>query len=173
MEEKEGGGEEEGGVDISPRWRINFGDLVVDFSRPLGRGAYGTVWKGEYLGSPVALKQLALGGYGAEDEFLKYLKREVDSLANIRHPNIVQFLGVSTHLVVANDKNKNITTRQEIYLVTEFLEGGDLSKVKDPAYSANWKLRLTILSHIARAMNHIHSRGNNHLFIYFYFYFLN
>ena len=148
-------------VELSPRWRIRYEDLTFDFSKPLGRGTFGTVWKGEYIGSPVAIKQLALGGYVGENDFVKYLKREVKNLASVRHPNIVQFLGIATKTKAGGPGPQPWASLvpEDVFLVTEFLEGGDLSRLKDPSYSSNWKLRVTILRDIARAMRHIHTLG--------------
>ena len=72
---------------------------VVPQSKELGRGAYGKVFTVNYLGLPCAAKEihsLLLDGVSPEDK--KAIKdgfiRECYHSSLIRHPNIVQFMGV-------------------------------------------------------------------------------
>ena len=73
----------------------------VKIGEEIGRGAYGTVHKGTYQGRPVAIKRihrllLEQARYQAADydhvqqEFL----RECEILSSLKHPHIVEFVGV-------------------------------------------------------------------------------
>ena len=59
--------------------------------RELGRGSYGTVYAAQYSGKPCAAKQM--------HPFLRHDKleifvREINILSTLKHPSIVQFLGI-------------------------------------------------------------------------------
>ena len=104
-------------LDISRQvWAYPADEVAVDSSEAgvLGRGAYGTVRVASWCGMRVAAKQLhALahagpggggpGGGGAssaEEESLDadeigLLLKEMGTLASLRHPNLVLFLGVT------------------------------------------------------------------------------
>jgi hypothetical protein len=69
--------------------QIEFADIKVD--KQIGQGAFGVVFKGLLWGQEVALKQLYLK---QGKNSIKELMKEVDIMRNLRHPNIVDFLGV-------------------------------------------------------------------------------
>ncbi|KAH3766075.1 tyrosine-protein kinase TXK [Pelomyxa schiedti] len=78
--------------------------VVVDYSRPLGKGSFGTVWMGTWFGSIVAVKQVL-----ATSELVK----EVDVNRRLNHPNCLRYYGVWY--------NNNVP-----HMVLEFMDGGDL-----------------------------------------------
>ncbi|XP_065908005.1 probable serine/threonine-protein kinase drkD isoform X2 [Dysidea avara] len=74
-------------------------DGVKETGREIGIGAYGRVFEVDYYGTPCAAKEvhsILVRGVGPEgfqrvrDSFL----RECQQCAELRHPNVVQFLGV-------------------------------------------------------------------------------
>lgn len=82
-------------------------DGVIDTGDIIGKGAFGTVFKVKRWGTICAAKrlhdlnvplhQLGRGGVGPNGEaagLLRKFERECIILSNLRHPNIVQFLGV-------------------------------------------------------------------------------
>ena len=93
-------------------WSILPDELLVDFGDVLGSGATSRVFRGEFLGAAVAVKELALafprggeevgeGGAGggavgdtAKRRCLQGLERECALLSALHHPNIVKFFGV-------------------------------------------------------------------------------
>ena len=82
------------------------------------------------------------------DNFIiqKLINREVEILKSIRHPNIVQFMGLCCH-------------SSGIYIVTEFVPGGHLWKVlKDKELHLSWSVRVQMATDIAQAMNYLHRR---------------
>ncbi|KAH3732777.1 CRE-SRC-1 protein [Pelomyxa schiedti] len=78
--------------------------VVVDYSRPLGKGSFGTVWMGTWFGSIVAVKQVL-----ATDDLVK----EVEVNRRLNHPHCLRYYGVWY--------NNNIP-----HMVLEFMDGGDL-----------------------------------------------
>jgi len=127
------------------QWKIDVKDLV--FKTRVGKGNFGEVYDGDYLGTRVAIKKL----YFVNDEMMqKYIEREMDTLTNLAHPNIVQFMGLCIEL-------------EDIYIVTEFVPGGDLRAIlKDDHADIPWDVRVDIAKQLAAAMNYLHSRNIIH-----------
>lgn len=70
---------------------INFNDLKLQ--KIIGAGAFGEVIKGTYCGTPVVVKRM-LRTKITEDN-LRMFGNEIQLMMNLRHPNIVQFIGAS------------------------------------------------------------------------------
>jgi len=127
------------------QWKINKECLI--FTKKIGKGNFGEVYDGEYLGTRVAIKKL----FFVNDELMqKYIEREMDTLTTLAHPNIVQFLGLCIEL-------------EDIYIITEFVPGGDLRAIlKDLSQPIGWKVRIGIAKDLAAAMNYLHSKNIIH-----------
>lgn len=65
------------------------GEWVKELAKPLGRGTFGTVYRGKYKLVDVAIKEVSLG---SEKECLAF-HREVRILGMLSHPNITTFFG--------------------------------------------------------------------------------
>eukprot|EP01017_Pseudomicrothorax_dubius_P036471 TRINITY_DN5223_c0_g4_i2.p1 TRINITY_DN5223_c0_g4~~TRINITY_DN5223_c0_g4_i2.p1 ORF type:complete len:458 (+),score=117.47 TRINITY_DN5223_c0_g4_i2:69-1442(+) len=81
----------------------------------LGKGQFGTVYRGQntQTGEAVAIK--VIGMRVLENEYIaKLLINEIDALKKLRCQHIVRFIDLKI-------------TKNNIYLVTEFCDGGDLS----------------------------------------------
>jgi len=113
----------------------------------LGGGNFGQVFRGTYYGTEVAIKQLL----DVDDKDMhKYIEREMATLRDMRHPNVVQFMGLS----------RNHT---DVYIITEYISGGDLRKIlKDETKEMPWILRAKIATDVAYAMTFLHSKGLIH-----------
>lgn len=107
----------------------------------LGKGKWGTVFKGDLYGTPIAVKRLPLAD---KREF----EAEISTLCHFRHPNIVQILGFS----------KGTEYR---CLVLELMESGTLRSHLDAPLSSpfgpvlSWKHRKTIALSVARGMEYL------------------
>ncbi|KAL6072799.1 hypothetical protein QOT17_005346 [Balamuthia mandrillaris] len=124
-------------------WDIDFEDL--EFGKMIGRGNFGKVYQGEYVGTPVAIKKLENDQL---DEKLtqKYAERELNTLKNLHHPNVVQLIGL------CKDKS-------DVYIITEWVSGGDLkSIIKNPAQQLTWRRKLQIAKDVATAMAFLHKK---------------
>jgi hypothetical protein len=118
----------------SLRFEMNIDEVVV--GDEIGRGSFGTVFQGTWRGTAVAIKKLAgvvdhssgIGGEmatsgGVENgeqaahnpsvQEIRDFESEIEILGNLRHPNIVLFLGA-------------VTRPPELCLVTEFVSNGNL-----------------------------------------------
>ncbi|EGC28807.1 hypothetical protein DICPUDRAFT_159703 [Dictyostelium purpureum] len=138
-------------VQPSPRnefnetWNIDFGELL--FENEIGSGKYGVVSVGKWLGTPVAIKRLLENN----DETNGLVEREIQILKEIRHPQIVQFLGVSRN------------TDNEIHIITEFMDGGDLfDALIFGDVPLSWKEKLRIALDLAQSCRYLQARGILH-----------
>lgn len=132
--------------EYDPRiFNIDFNDLS-DLKR-IGGGNFGQVWKANYFGTKVAVKQLL----DVDDaDMHKYITREMLTLRDVRHPNVVQLMGLCKH-------------SSGIYIVTEYIPGGHLRRLlKNRELDLPWSLRIRIAQDIMMALTYLHSRGIVH-----------
>ena len=72
----------------------------VELTEPVGSGAYAKVYRGRWKGIPVAVKKLhdiffeKSVGTEQQDGMLATFRKEVCMNVRLRHPNVIQFLGV-------------------------------------------------------------------------------
>lgn len=158
-----------------PEWAtLNVEDLIVDRTKRLGSGSYGHVYMGFYFGSPVAVKEIKFPRSTPfeEKESIKLMKREVAILRRLRHPNIVQFIGVTqqqqTPPVIPNSETKNVpesprTSHPAILIVMEYMSGGDLhqaiktASAQDLPWNTDWAKVIKIALDVASAMAYLHA----------------
>jgi hypothetical protein len=119
--------------------------------RQLGRGGMGCVMLGrdQKTGRAVAIKTL-LPEFAVSDKAMRRFLREIDVAAALKHPNIVEFLDRGTRNGV-------------VYLVTEFVDGADASKL---AASKGGRLpypqTISIISQALDALAYAHKQGYIH-----------
>jgi hypothetical protein len=118
----------------------------MTFGKELGKGAFGVVRAGTYLGKPVAIKTIQ---GTPTPEAIKEFSEEARLLGNIKpHPNVVQFIGI---------------TRDPLMLVTELVKGGALdSRLKSGKPPVQWTDIMKWARDIARGMRHLHSNNILH-----------
>ena len=71
-------------------WKVNYKEVTLT-KQELGRGGWGVIWIGEFRGQKVAVKQMH--ELIISPEFLQLLNREINTMAQLRHPNLLQFIG--------------------------------------------------------------------------------
>jgi len=115
---------------------IPFNNLEI--CEEIGRGGYGIVSRGYYLGTEVAIKVLL--DPNDIDSFI----HEAKMLKALRHPNVVLFLGISHN-------------EGRYYIVQEFIKGGSLKKLlSDKSKVLPWITRVRMAFEIALALNVLH-----------------
>ncbi len=72
---------------------LNFACIKVDFNKPLGSGSFSKVYKGSYRGKDCAIKLIYTVDLTAD--VIQRVAAEASILSAMRHPNIVNILGVS------------------------------------------------------------------------------
>eukprot|EP00966_Prymnesium_polylepis_P073548 1707267-Prymnesium_polylepis.1 len=118
---------------------IAYSELDMTRSSLLGSGAFGTVHKTRWRGTPIALKT---SRDDCPDFEKRLFMRELETMLHLRHPNVVQFLGyVDSPFAIA----------------LEFLPNGDLR-----SYWQNNRLSLSkkigICVDVLRALAYMHNR---------------
>ena len=128
-----------------PYWVINRQDLKL--SDRIGKGKFGDIFMGEWVGCAVAVKTVEIAKHGIDTHSLK---DELSKLALIRHPNIVLFLGAS------------IRPRLDSVIVVEHCAHGSLRKYLSDERKRGSPIRMKLIVEfamdIARAVRYIHEK---------------
>src|SRR6476620_8406414 len=100
-------------------------------------------------GRAVAIKTL-LPEFAVSDKAMKRFMREIDVAATLKHKNIVEFIDRGTHNGV-------------VYLVTEFVEGADASKLAETSGGRlSYGDGIAIISQSLDALSFAHAEGYIH-----------
>lgn len=131
--------------DVDHSWMIKRSHLNI--REEIGKGAFGTVYKADFFGIDVAVKQIC--GMEVSDPMEQiFVEREIAVLKSCRHPNIVAFIGI------VEPDGKNGTQ-----IVLEYLSKGDLGRyILDTRANISWPRRVKICLDVACAMAYLHSR---------------
>mmetsp|Transcript_60368 Transcript_60368/g.142828 ORF Transcript_60368/g.142828 Transcript_60368/m.142828 type:complete len:173 (+) Transcript_60368:341-859(+) len=92
-------------------WLIDMSELELE--RVLACGGMARVWLGKWRGLHVAIKQSTLF---IDDDYLSEFCREATLMSEMRHPNILQFMGATLHA-------------SELFIITELCAHGSLFDV--------------------------------------------
>jgi len=134
-------------ADLEDHGSIGPGDVVL--GERIGRGNFGEVFKGYWHGTVVAIKKTKIPSVATKEElaeFLEDFEREARIMRTIRHPNVLQFLGIC-----------KIGGEEEICIITEYMPRGSLHKIlHDSSVTLDWQLRLRMAVDVGRGMNYLH-----------------
>ncbi|KAH7441785.1 hypothetical protein KP509_03G054200 [Ceratopteris richardii] len=119
---------------------IEWDSLIV--AEQVGQGSCGTVYRGFWVGSDVAIK--VFSGQDYTMELLEDFRKEVLIMKRLRHPNVLLFMGA-------------VPSPQHLSIVTEFLPRGSLFKLLHRGSPGlDWRRRVRMALDIARGMNYLH-----------------
>jgi WD40 repeat protein len=130
----------------SPHWPTVPGYQIL---AELGRGGMGVVYKARQvsLGRLVALKMILAGECAGADELVRF-RAEVEAVARLQHPNLVQVYEVGER-------------DGRPYFAMEFVDGGSLdSRADGRPQSPKWAAQM--VETLARAIHTVHQRGIVH-----------
>lgn len=120
---------------------LNF-DSKSDF---IGGGGYGEVFKAKWVGTQVAIKRF--GKRHMSKKALKDFIKEIEMLNQLRHPNIVLYMGVS------------FDQQRLYYLVTEYASRGSLFELLHQKKITFDDMRIMkVAKEVAMALHYLHKR---------------
>lgn len=135
--------------DTLRRALIDTGELVIQ--RQIGKGASGDVFIGTYIGAIVAIKRILLPTNSERLAVVETFVKEASMMAQMRHPNIVQFLGASV-------------SPPYLYLITEYCSQGSLHDVLHGpnARAFDRQQKCAVLIDAALGIMYLHGKGIVH-----------
>lgn len=77
---------------LSSCWEVRRQEVELDNTKMLGTGAWGYVVEGRFRGQKVAVK--CLHSLIQQPHFLQTIRREIDIMAQLRHPHLLLFIAV-------------------------------------------------------------------------------
>ena len=125
-------------------WLVNQND-IQNTNEELGRGAWGTVYRGKFHGCDVAVKQMH-EDISVSCNTRHVFEREVGMASKCRHPCLLQFIGATT------DERPLLVTELMDFSLREILyphSGGQLLSEDEV---------LVISLDVARALNYLHQK---------------
>ncbi|KAM0831995.1 hypothetical protein ACQ4PT_065172 [Festuca glaucescens] len=134
--------------------------ITDNFSRNriIGEGGFGTVYKGVLPNGNVAVKKIMSSM--TIDE--KLFHREVNSLMEVNHQNVVKFLGLCSHTVHTPLKNPEgrgyiLAEKRERILCFEYISNGSLDKhITDELRGLEWNTRYRVIKGICTGLYYLH-----------------
>ncbi|KAL4421962.1 hypothetical protein ABPG77_007904, partial [Micractinium sp. CCAP 211/92] len=150
-------------IDIRP-WQIEFEDLQLQ-KKTIGEGSFGKVYVAKWHETLVAVKVLldleeaaqqrsAEAAWTLSNPILQNLQKECALMASLRHPNVVQFMGVSA---------------MPPAMISEYCGRGSLNDVlkacsnsRSRTAQMTWLRRLNMALDATKGMLYLHRRGIIH-----------
>jgi len=122
-------------------------EQLYECKQVLGEGCFGSVWHCLNRETKVecAVKQLPVGG---SEEAFQRVQTEVEILASLSHPNIVQFQGA-------------VQIKDTVYLQMELLHGGSLKSLISRRRLED-REAASLMQSLLQAVSYIHSRNIYH-----------
>lgn len=122
-------------------------------------GGMGEIWRGKHLSQdvPVAIKVIT-GANALLPEYQDEFRREVQAVARLRHPNIVEVLDYGNLPEDVAGLSGDLRPGSP-YLVMEYASRGSLANQLDPL---NWRDLKNILMSVLGALAHAHARDVIH-----------
>eukprot|EP00698_Gefionella_okellyi_P012089 TRINITY_DN3229_c1_g1_i5.p1 TRINITY_DN3229_c1_g1~~TRINITY_DN3229_c1_g1_i5.p1 ORF type:complete len:859 (+),score=201.02 TRINITY_DN3229_c1_g1_i5:29-2605(+) len=144
---------------------IDRDEVIVDFQKPLGApGGFATVYQGQWLGLPVAVKVFH-AQFAGTSFMTRMLWREVSIAKRIIAPNIVQVFGAFLHRGTGAAASAGVRQNTPC-IVMELCQGGSLRSCLDALSAAGQSLdQAVVIAYalsIARAVAGMHSRRITH-----------
>ena len=128
----------------SSDWAIDRNEIIIYTKQQLGRGAWGIVYRGNFHGCDVAVKEMYENIMSHETR--RVFEREVNMASKCRHPCLLQFIGATTDerpLLVTEIMECSL--RERLY-PRQYNRYDDFSTEEVPVISLD----------VARALNYLH-----------------
>ncbi|KAL8114190.1 hypothetical protein AgCh_021157 [Apium graveolens] len=140
--------EEHGGIDpvgldsTNPCYEIDNSEVDMNEAVLIGEGAYGEVYVVKWRGTEVAAKTIR-SSIASNQMVRKTFLKELALWQKLRHPNIVQFLGV-------------LKDSERLVFLTEYLRNGTLYDILKKKGRLDQPTAVAYALDIARGMNYLH-----------------
>ena len=123
---------------------IDINHLQLFRGKVLGQGSCGVVFKGEWAGTPVSIKEI-----NVKRKQLGQMSHEVNVTARVRHPNIITLMGYAY-------------SKKSLLLVSELVEGNDLDTILfdediKQVFSLDHAKKMLIAIKITQAIAYLHN----------------
>eukprot|EP01102_Stenamoeba_stenopodia_P006607 TRINITY_DN1824_c0_g1_i1.p1 TRINITY_DN1824_c0_g1~~TRINITY_DN1824_c0_g1_i1.p1 ORF type:complete len:1536 (+),score=238.44 TRINITY_DN1824_c0_g1_i1:42-4649(+) len=126
---------------FTENWFIPFEQLKL--KKKIGEGSFGEVWKAKWRGTTVAVKRFFK--QQKSDHIMLELRKESTIMRDLRHPNILLFLG-------------SCIRPPNLCIVTQYMKNGCVGKyLRNRSNSMPWQLRLSMVKQVSLAMAYLHS----------------
>ena len=132
--------EKERALQVSPPWEVERDEVTLNKTEILGTGSWGYVVEGTFRGQRVAVK--CLHSLIQQPHFLQIVRREVEIMAQLRHPHLLLFIAV----VLDNPSGPLIITERLNTTLRRSYELGQLQQSNI----------VSIFSEVASALNYLH-----------------
>ena len=135
---------------------LNVGPYRIKTRKSFGRGTFGEVYLGKHreTGWEVAAKKIDLGSKDDLDESKPYAMKEVEAMLRVKHhPYILQLI----HHQFVDDEEEDV---HELWLISEFCEGGNLSAY-NKSHQLAFKDKVRISRQCASAIAFLHNLEPN------------
>jgi len=118
----------------------------VEVHEEIGRGGNGVVYRGNWQGAPCAVKKMELTEFPNKDRerMKKKFLTECERSSVLRHPNIVQFLGIH----ISGDDFPSLIMERLYSNLTDLMEANP----KIPL-----KMKLSFIHDVAKGLNYLHT----------------
>jgi len=126
---------------------ISYKDLTIDKSAQLGAGGFGTVYKGIWQFTPVAIKQLLIPKM--TERGLQSFKQEVTMMKKLRHPNVLLLYGICVE-------------PNHYCMVMKYMPNGSLYNLLHSTKQFTWPQRWQVAIGIGKGMLQLHSKNILH-----------
>ncbi len=124
---------------LSRSLEINPGQLIT--KEVISQGGFSIVYKGVYKGTDVAVKQIF--DPNITDDLLDQVATEIQSLAMLRHPHIIQIMGI-------------VSPPQTLSILTEYMPLTLFQILHKSQVSLKDEQRVSIARQLAKALLYIH-----------------
>lgn len=145
-ESKEEKLEEKEAPSLSKHWFIDYTDLVL--GKTIGHSSFGAVNEGKLNGTKVAVKTIQRDGQPNAENNIDSFKKEAELNCQLRHPNIVLFMGISVQPT-------------KVCIVTELMARGNVRDLlvgtPKKQIRLDWGLRQQWALDTAQGMAYLHS----------------
>ncbi|KAI5598638.1 hypothetical protein POPTR_002G158950v4 [Populus trichocarpa] len=123
-------------------YEIDYSEVGMDDAILIGEGSYGEVYLVKWRGTEVAAKTIR-SSIASDPRVRNTFLKELGLWQKLRHPNIVQFLGVLKH-------------SDRLIFLTEYLRDGSLYDILKRKGRLDQETAVSYALDIARGMNYLH-----------------